>query len=273
MSQVTPQDHISKKPVVYQTPAADAATIRQNLEYPSADGTALTMDVYSPPDAQSGARLPAVIFVSGYSDPGFQKMLGCKFKVMASYVSWGKLMAASGMVALVYENRDPAADLQAVLQHVRQNAASLGIDEHRIGVWACSGNVPLALSLLMQADNAALKCAVLCYGLMLDLDGSTNVAQAAQMFGFVNSCVGKTVDDLPPGLPLFVARAGQDTPQLNETLDRFVAAALRRNLPLSFVNHHTGPHAFDVLDDSETSREIIRQILAFMQFHLLSKEG
>lgn len=35
-------------------------------------------------------------------------------------------------------------DLQAVLQHVRSNARTLGIDENRIGLWACSGNVPLA---------------------------------------------------------------------------------------------------------------------------------
>ncbi len=271
MSQDTPQDHISKRPVVYQMPGTDTGTIRQNLEYPSADGSALMMDVYYPPNVHSSARLPAVIFVSGFPDLGFQKMLGCKFKEMASYVSWGKLTAASGIVAIIYENRDPAADLQAVLQHVRQNAADLGVDENRIGVWACSGNVPLALSLLMQADSDYLKCAVLCYGLMLDLDGSTNVAQAAQMFGFVNPCEGKTVADLPPGLPLFIARAGQDNPQLNETLDRFVAAALRRNLPVSFVNHPSGPHAFDVLDDSETTREIIRQILAFLRFHLLSK--
>jgi len=30
------------------------------------------------------------------------------------------------------------------------------------------------------------------------------------------------------------------------------------------------PHAFDLFHDSETSREIIRQILAFLQFHLLA---
>jgi hypothetical protein len=44
------------------------------------------------------------------------------------------------------------------------------------------------------------------------------------------------------------------------------------NLPIRFANHAAGPHSFDVMDDSEASREIIRQILAFMQNHLLSKE-
>ncbi|MDP9120683.1 MAG: hypothetical protein M3O15_04835 [Acidobacteriota bacterium] len=90
-------------------------------------------------------------------------------------------------------------------------------------------------------------------------------------WGFVNPCASSSVADLPQDLPLFVVRAGQDaTPDLNATLDRFLAAALHRNLPLTFVNHATAPHAFDLLHESETSRETIRQILAFMRFHLLA---
>jgi hypothetical protein len=40
------------------------------------------------------------------------------------------------------------------------------------------------------------------------------------------------------------------------------------NLPLTFVNHPSGPHAFDLFDDSETSREIVRRALSFLRFHL-----
>jgi acetyl esterase/lipase len=228
------------------------------------------MDIYYPPDWKSGARIPAVVFVAGYSDVGFHKMLGCKLKEMESYVSWGQLTAASGLVAITYTNREPTADIHALLQYVRQNGASLGIDENRIAVWACSGNVPLALSLLMQEAGDYLKCAVLCYGIMLDLEGSTVVAESARQWGFVNPCDGKSIDDLSKNIPLFIARAGQDQmPHLNETIDRFVVHALRRNLPVTFANHPTAPHAFDVMDDSETSRRIIEEILAFMRFHLL----
>ncbi|MDQ3011645.1 MAG: alpha/beta hydrolase [Acidobacteriota bacterium] len=270
MSQETPQDHISKKRVVYQIPGMDAVTIRRDVEYRATDADVQTMDIYYPPDAKSGARIPAVIFVSGYSDVGMQKMLGCKLKEMGAYVSWAQLAAASGLVAITYTTTEPITDLQELLQYVRQNAAGLGIDENRIGVWACSGNVPNALSLLMREANDYLKCAVFCYGLMLDLDNSTNVAQAAKMFGFVNPIVGKSVDDLPKNLPLFIARAGQDNPQLNETIDRFLTKAVSCNLPVTFANHHAAPHFFDVMHDSEATREIIRQILAFMRFHLLA---
>lgn len=270
MSQETPQDHISKKTVVYQMPGADAVTIRRDVEYRSTDASAQTMDIYYPIDAQSGERRPAIVFVSGYSDVGMQAILGCKLKDMGSYVSWGKLTAASGLVAIIYTTTEPVSDIDALLQFVRQNAAELKIDKNLIGVWACSGNVPNALSVLMQEANDFLKCAVFCYGLMLDLDGSTNVAKAAKMFGFANPNAGKTVDDLPKNLPLFIARAGQDNPQLNETIDRFLAKAVSCNLPVTFANHHTAPHFFDVMHDSEATREIIRQILAFMRFHLLA---
>ncbi len=106
---------------------------------------------------------------------------------------------------------------------------------------------------------------------MLDLEGATGVAEAAKTWGFVNPCAGKSVDDLPQGLPLFIVRAGRDQmPHLNETLDRFLVKALSCNLPITFVNHHAAPHAFELFHDSETTREIIKQILAFMRFHLLA---
>ncbi len=259
------------KRVVYQAPGVDAVTVRRDVEYGADDSGALTMDLYDPPGTPGGARLPAVVFVVGYSDPGAQRLLGCKFKEMESFISWGRLAAASGMVGITYSTgQEPAADVLAVLQYVRQNAASLGIDESRIGLWACSGHVPTALSVLMQEDREGLQCAALCYGVTLDLDGATGVAEAARMFRFANPSAGKSVEDLPRDLPLFLVRSGRDeTPHLNEALDRFLAKALAGNLPFTLVNHATAPHAFDLMDDSETSREIIRQVLAFLRFHLL----
>ena len=251
MSQDVPQDHISKKRAVHRIDGMERATIRKDVVYHTTDAGPLTMDVYYPADFTSGARLPVVVFVAGYSDVGYEKMLGCKFKEMAMSVSWGQLIAASGLIAIAYTNREPAADLDALLQHARQNAASLGIDENRIGVWACSGNVPLALSALMQDARDFLKCAALLCGFMLDLDGATGVAEAAQMFRFTNPNAGKSIDDLPQTLPLFIVRAGQEQfPHLNDSIDRFVAKALSRNQPITFVNHATGPHAFDLLQDS-----------------------
>jgi hypothetical protein len=273
MSQDTMQERVTRTPVVYTIPGMTTVTVRRDVEYHVSDTGALTMDLYYPPAATAGTRIPAVIFVTGYPDPGVRNMFGRPTKEMASYVSWGQLAAASGLVGVAYTNSDPAADVFTVLKYVRANAASLNIDENRIGVWSCSGNVPNALSMLMQPGQDYLKCAALSYGLMLDLDGSTGVADAAKQWRFVNPGAGKSVDDLPRRLPLFVARAGRDQfTGLNDSIDRFVADALRANLPVTLVNHADGPHAFDMFDDSATSREIVRRILSFLRFHLVASE-
>jgi hypothetical protein len=270
MSEDTQQDHISKKVVVYRISGMDDVQVERDVVYRATDAAGtLTMDLYYPPDGKRAEQRPAVVIVAGYSDLGLQSMLGGKFKEMGFSTSWARLMAASGIVAIVYTNREPAADLHALLAHVKQHAAALGVDEARIGVWASSGNVPLALSVLMQNAGYHFACAALCYGFMLDLDGSTWVAEASKQWGFVNAAAGHTVDDLPSDLPLFVARAGRDAfPHLNDGLDRFVAKALARNLPVTVTNHSVAPHAFDLLHDSETSREIVRQLLGFMRCHL-----
>lgn len=271
-------DHISKKRAVYAIPGMERAAIRKDIVYRSTAAGPLTMDVYAPADAASGARLPAVVLVAGYNDVGYETMLGCKFKEMAMAVSWGQLIAASGLVAIAYTNREPAADLDVLLQHVRQNAAALGIDGNRMGVWACSGHVPLALSALMQDGPRApgpkgpgLRCAALLYGYMLDLDGTTGVAEAARMFRFTNPNAGRSLGDLPETRPVFVVRAGlEQFPHLNDSIDRFVTGALALNRPITVVNHATGPHSFDLVDDRESSREIIRQVLGFLRSQLAS---
>ena len=270
MSQDTQQDHISKKRVVYTMPGVDAVTVRRDEEYRVTDGGTLTMDLYYPPDSKKGAPLPAVVIVAGYSDVGDRPRFG-KFKEMGWSISWGQLMAASGMLAITYTNREPATDIAALLQYVRRNAASLGVDENRIGVFAGSGNVPIALSVLMQEAMDYLKCAVLCYGFMLDLEGSTAVAEAAKTYGFVNPCAGRSVDDLPRDIPLLIVRAAEEQfPHLNEMIDRFVLNALARSLPVTLVNH-PGPHAFDLTQNSETARETIGQMLAFLRFNLVER--
>jgi acetyl esterase/lipase len=271
MSQGTQRHEMTKKRVLYELPSTEAVTVRRDVEYRASDSGPLTLDVYSPPEPSNGERRPAIVFVLGYVDRGAEGMLGCKFKEMESFLSWARLVAASGMVALLYTNgTDPAADARALLRHVRENAASLGVDETRIGLWACSGHVPTALSVLIEEPHGSLRCGVLCYGYTLDLDGLTRVAEAAQTWRFVNPAAGRSVADLPPETALFLARAGKDeTAHLNEALDRFLAHAVARNLPITFVNHPTGPHAFDILEDSEATREVIRQILAFLRFQLL----
>ena len=53
-------------------------------------------------------------------------------------------------------------------------------------------------------------------------------------------------------------------------MDRLISQGLGRNLPLTVVNYSAGEHAFDLMDSSEPSRDIVRQTLAFVRHHLLT---
>jgi hypothetical protein len=102
---------------------------------------------------------------------------------------------------------------------------------------------------------------------LADLDGAAHVAEAAKQWGFANP--GFDIECLPPDLPIFVARAGHEQdPGLNHALERFVSAALARNLPVTCVNFAEAPHAFEMFHDTAATREVMRQMLRFARFHL-----
>ena len=245
---------IALKTVLYDLPGTADVTVVPGVVYRTATDGPLVLDLYYPPGDEPR---PAVVIAAGFSDLGFARVVGCRFKDMGSSVSWARLIAASGLVAVTYTNREPLSDLEAVLAYVRSNAASLRIDGDRIALWASSGNGPAALSAVMSAP---LSCAVLCYPYTLD------VPPAAAKVGFATT--PRPVEDLPP-VPLFIARAGRDEmPALNESLDRFIAAALARNLPITVVNQPEAPHAFDLYVDGDGTRSVVRQILEFLKSHL-----
>jgi len=249
-------DFTSKELVHTIAGAADVAVERDHVY--TTDQGPLGFDLYRPPQATTPC--PAVVFVSGLPDPGVVAMLGKPLKDWASYVGWARMVAASGIAGITYTNRGPA-DGAALVRHLRANAGTLGLDPARIGIWACSGHVPTALALIARERPA---CAALLYGYMLDLDGATSVAEAVAQFHFAVPPV--SLDELPRDMPMLVVRAGRDvTPGLDATLQRFVAAAGARQLPVTLIEHAEAPHAFDLVDDSPRTHEVIEEVLAFLR--------
>ena len=197
-----------------------------------------------------------------------QKAIGCSAKEMQSYRSWARLIAGAGIAAITYTNQEPAEDAHALVEHLHRSGESLDIDASRIALWSCSGNVPNALSLLMTSSSAFV-CAALLYGYMLDLEGSTVVADAARTWHFANPNTARGVEDLPADVPLLVVRAGCDaTAGLNESIDRFVTRSLAADRPVTLVNLHGARHGFDTVDDVPASRHGIASVLFFLSHQL-----
>lgn len=232
---------------------------------PYREDSPVSMDIYYP--EQRAGLLPAVILVTGFPDPGYQSMLGMKQKEVMWYVSWARLLAASGLIAVTYSNQDPVRDIDALLAHLHDKGTNLGIDKTSIGIMSMSANVSNGLRVLMS--DFPIQCAVFWYGFTMDVGGSETVTEASRAFGFATPA--DTGDEFPARAPMLLIRAGKDeNPGLNEAMDRFVAEALRRNAPLSLLNYPGGNHCFDILDKSETSMKAVRTALEFLRCHLSS---
>lgn len=251
---------LARKTVVYRPAGIEAVPAPGEFTYRSAGGSTLPLCVYLPPPDRA-APAPVVMLPLAYPDPEG------RFRTFGPLTSWARLCAVSGMAAVVYGTETPHEDVHAALRHLESHAEAYGLDTARLGVLATSANVTVALSLLVRGERG--RCAALLYGYTFDLEGSTMVTDMSRQFGFVDACHGRSVQDLPGDVPLLVVRAGQDRfPGLNDALDRAIVQALARNLPLTLINHATGGHGFDVDEDTDTSRGIVRQVLSFLRLHL-----
>ncbi|MGE5673936.1 MAG: alpha/beta hydrolase family protein [Mycobacterium leprae] len=268
---------LSAAPVVYKIPGMEQVPVQKDLVYKTVEGRPLLLDVYHPLDDDSTPR-PAVIFVHGEAPP--QAMAHAKD--WGQYVSWGQLVAASGLVGITFNHRsvegltkltDVAGDIDDLVAYLRLHADRLHIDPNRLCFWVCSAGGPVGLTAALRSTTGAVRCIVSYYAFM-------DLQHLDQFLGEAISPV--VTPDLRrsfspvtylqsdrPIPPVFVMRAGQDqVPGLNESIDRFVAEGLSRNHPLTLVNAPEAPHAFDIRSDAGWARAIIRQTLAFMVHHL-----
>lgn len=213
-----------------------------------------------------------MVFVHGDGPP--EALAGAKD--WGQYASWGRLVAASGLVGVTFDHRsterltrlaDAAADVDDLIDRVRRDADSLGIDRDALCLWTCSAGAPIALRSVLSAPPPWLRCVVALYAL-LDLE---HVGRSQELPRGVTaevlsaySPIRLLVDAAGPVPPMFVARAGADHPRFNDAIDGFLTEALARNVAVDFVNLPTARHAFDVRDDDERSRRVIRTILAFI---------
>lgn len=255
---------LRSKRVVYTRPGMDQTVGTRDVAYKQVDGITLEADVYRPP---TPGRVPAVILVAGSGPWEVLKDI----KDWGVYRSYGELLAASGLGAVTFNHRSPsesnlpaaAADVDDLIVWAREHAAEYGLDPDRVAVWAFSGGPPFGLRSVLRDVPNFVRCLVAYYGVM-DYRHVTDEMQFSpeeDPTEFSPAAYLASSRHLPP---ILLAKAGLDQPWLNESIDRFVAAALQQNLTLDLMTHPTGHHSFDILDDDPRSREIIRHTLAFL---------
>jgi acetyl esterase/lipase len=259
------------RPVVYKVPGMDQVKVRKDLAYKPSDDPNLKMDIYAPPNLGPGERRPAVVFIHGGAASRFRP------KDWGIYQSWGRLAAASGMVGVTFTHRlgfprtqilEGASDVADAIAYIRSHAGELGIDGDRLCLAAYSAGGPM-LAPFLSDPPPYIRCLVGFYP-FLDIRQSkehweSESAETLERF----SPIVQIARDPARVPPLFVARAGRDEiPTLKDSIDRFAAEALARNVPLTLMNHPQGVHGFDNQNDDDRSREIVRGALEFMKGHL-----
>ena len=261
------------RPIVYSVPGMDKVEVRPDIIYKREGGEEMKMDVYIPPGLEAEALRPGVIFIHG-GPLGQNPSPGAKG--WGVYRSYGRLMAASGLIGVTFDHRylsmsvkdleTSFADVEEAIRFVRANAASYHLDPERIALWVFSGGGP-HLSIGLRGNKTFVRCLVSYYAI-LDLSASAarlgEAPQAMERFSPL-ACLNNASEYLPPVL---IGRAGLDSTDINRSVELFVSRMFALNGDINLLNHPLGRHGFDVYDDDEQSRDVIAATVAFLKSRL-----
>lgn len=257
--------------VVYQVDGMDKVTV-ENIAYRTVEDATLTMDIYYPPSVDQTEALPVVILINGFRDSRMSQLMGTALKDSSIQTSWGRLLAASGLIAIAYESEYPD-DLEVLITTIREQGPSLGLDGEHIGLFATSSNPPVAISYANQEDRDYIRVAVYYYGSMTTPDGqfTSAIDRECQQYGCYGPSEVPELEAFRRNLPTLVVRAGLDNGE-NPLIEHFVAQATASEVPLTFINFPAGRHGFDFTATQSTrdqSEEIIAFTIAYLRGHLM----
>lgn len=219
-------------------PVPDAATVQVHADsFRASSGGHRPLHVYRPANARG--NLPVVVFANGYP-------------TWRGYMDWARLVTSRGFAGVLHLGPapDPArtmdqnistsvADFDSVLATVRRRAGEFSLDASNVVIWAGSAQTFTGTPVALGGNRPGIRGYVLYYG-----------------YGAVTE---PRLD-----VPVFIARAGLDTPGLNRALDSLSQQLVSAGVPVTIANYPGGRHAFDIVDSSAVTQRIIDQTLDFM---------
>lgn len=144
----------AKGKAALQLPANVVA--QTDVEYAKAGDYSLKLDIYQPKGAASAPR-PCVVWIHGGGWQGGNKSSGAR--LVAPFVASGEYVGVSVGYRLTDVASWPAQihDCKAAIRYLRANAAKLGIDPDKIGVWGSSAGGHLVSLLGTSGDVTNLE--------------------------------------------------------------------------------------------------------------------
>jgi len=224
---------IAAMPLVLRAPAA-GVRVRQDVEY----AAGVLADIYT---AAGDAPRATIVFIHGGPVPD-----GAGPKKMQLFRDYGALAASSGFTGITFNHRffgnsveQATNDVAAAIEFA---CVQPEVDAERLILWAFSGG---GRFLTFGFDRPNVRALVSYYAVLdLPLERLRGGAKC------------------PPTL---IARAGKDGEALNASVEQFVIEAFHRNLELEVMTHPDGQHGFDMLNDDDCSRAIVRRTIEFIR--------
>ncbi len=227
--------------LVYDLPATRNVVLRGDIPFGNVGDQTLKLDIYQPPRLKSGEKRPAVIFLNAAGGP-----LDDSPRRWAIYQSWPRMVAANGFIGISMDGL-PGRGVESVatlFRFVRKEGARYGIDTERLGVYAASANVSGGYEYLTSAEaDKGIRAAALYYG-------------------------GVPEGRLRPDLPVLFIVAQTDVPRMGPALPALWQRVVDSALPWTLTFGKDLPHGFDAFSDTDDSRRLIQQTLAFWRSHL-----
>jgi acetyl esterase/lipase len=272
-----------------QLPAAllEKIDIETDVEYAKAGDVSLKLDIYKPKAASSTPR-PCVVWIHGGGWQGGNKSSGRG--LLPQFVAPGNYVGVSVGYRLTDVAAFPAQihDCKAAIRYIRANAAKLGIDPDKIGVWGGSAGGHLVSLLGTSGDVKELEgnlgttrvsSRVTC---VVDYCGPSDFPYFELTEG-ARVPITKLLGGLPKDTPEIAKQASpityitkDDPPFLivHGTADatvpfdqavRFHDAQKKAGLDTTFIKIEGGGHGFG-------GPEITSRVAAFFDKHLLGKD-
>ncbi len=224
--------------LLYTRPGMDEVKTRKDIVYKGSDGAFLKFDIYYSNNSKI-FDIPTVALIHGSSSIK-------SIKDVQLFQSWGKVLAASGFNAVVFNWRpeDNPQDIKDFVNFIINNHNDLMLNINNINFLAFSSGVEIGVKNIIEINTGFINKIVVYYGK-------------------IDENIIKIIDN--ERLPKFLIVMGYlDDVYSHDCNDYFIEEARNLGCELEFIMHSEGEHGFDAFNEGEVTRKIIENTIKFL---------
>ena len=225
--------------LLYRHPNMDEVEKRQDVIYKVSDEKLMKLDVYYSNNTNL-SNIPTVVVVHGSSTME-------NIKDIKLFQSWGKVLAASGFNAVVFNWRpeERPDDIKDLIRFLLGNSNELQLNISNINIFAFSSGVEIGIKNIMEINTGFINKIITYYG-KLDLSIIKMIDK---------SCLPK----------FLIAMGSLDDVYPFDCNEDFIKEVRNLGCEVEFILHSKGEHGFEVYNEGEETNRIIEETIKFIE--------